>query len=191
MSRSYPASLDPALASPQERLARLSRRMEWVTTVGIVLIVVLVGLAFVIPDWSRNLLLSRLGATGAKLPLGPSDQIVLAMIYAVPLGIMIWGLWQVRALFRDFAAGHVFTGDAAQRLRLFGLSVLLQGPLGPLTATVLALVLSLGNPPGQRYLVLTFSINDYVALIVGGVLIAIAAVMREAVRLADENAAFV
>ncbi|MFD2184231.1 DUF2975 domain-containing protein [Rhodoplanes azumiensis] len=181
----------PAIASAQARLARLSRRMEWVTTLGIVLIVVLMGLAFVIPDWSRNLLLHRLGATGAKLPLAASDQAVMAMIHAVPLGLMIWGLWQVRSLFRDFAAGLVFTAAAAQRLRLFGFSVLLQGPLGPLTATALALALSLGNPPGQRYLVLTFSINDYVALIVGGVLIAVAAVMREAVQLADENAAFV
>lgn len=191
MSWSSPLADDAAVASSQARLARLSRRMAWVTTVGIVLIVVLMGLAFAIPDWSRNLLLNRLGATGAKLPLGPAEQAALAAIYAVPIGVMVWGLWHVRALFRDFAIGRVFTADAAERLRRFGLSVLLQGPLGPLTATALALALSLGNPPGQRYLVLTVSINDYVALIVGGVLVAIAAVMREAARLADENAAFV
>lgn len=191
MSWSSPLADDAAVASSQARLARLSRRMAWVTTVGIVLIVVLMGLAFAIPDWSRNLLLNRLGATGAKLPLGPAEQAALAAIYAVPIGVMVWGLWHVRALFRDFAIGRVFTADAAERLRRFGLSVLLQGPLGPLTATALALALALGNPPGQRYLVLTVSINDYVALIVGGVLVAIAAVMREAARLADENAAFV
>ncbi|MDC7786752.1 DUF2975 domain-containing protein [Rhodoplanes sp. TEM] len=191
MSWSSPLADDAAVASSQARLARLSRRMAWVTTVGIVLIIVLMGLAFAIPDWSRNLLLNRLGATGAKLPLGPAEQAALAAIYAVPIGVMVWGLWHVRALFRDFAIGRVFTADAAERLRRFGLSVLLQGPLGPLTATALALALSLGNPPGQRYLVLTVSINDYVALIVGGVLVAIAAVMREATRLADENAAFV
>ena len=191
MTRSFQGTAETVDVAPQARLARLSRRMAWVTTVGIVLIVALMGLAFAIPEWSRNLLMSRLGATGAKLPLGPSEQAVLAVIYAVPVGVMVWGLWHVRALFRDFAAGRVFTADAAERLRRFGLSVLLQGPLGPLTATALALVLSLGNPPGQRYLVLTFSINDYVALIVGGVLVAIAAVMREAARLADENASFV
>lgn len=191
MPGSFSSARNTVDPSPQGRLARLSRRMEWVTTVGIVLMIVLMGLAFAIPDWSRNLLLNRLGATGAMLPLGPSEQVMLALIHGVPVGLMVWGLWQVRALFRDFAVGRVFTVEAAQRLRLFGFSVLLQGPLGPLTATLLGLALSLGNPPGQRYLVLTFSINDYVALIVGGVLVAIAAVLREAVRLADENAAFV
>ena len=38
---------------------------------------------------------------------------------------------------------------------------------------------------------ITFSIHDYYALIVGGVLVAVATVMREAARLADENASFV
>jgi len=165
--------------------------MEWVTVAGIVLIVVGMSATAVIQPWSRNLLLARLGETGARLPLTPTDQALAALIVAIPVGVMIWGLWHVRALFRDFAHGRVFTGTAARHLQQFGVSVLLQGPLGPLTATALGLALSLGNPPGQRYLVLTLSIHDYFALIVGGVLVAVAAVMREAARIADENASFV
>jgi hypothetical protein len=40
-------------------------------------------------------------------------------------------------------------------------------------------------------LAITFSIHDYFALIVGGVLFAAASVMREAARIAEENASFV
>jgi hypothetical protein len=109
----------------------------------------------------------------------------------VPVGVMICGLWHVRALFRNFADGRVFSDSAAHHLQRFGASVRAQGPLGPLTANALALTLSLGNPPGQRLLVVSLSINDYFAVIVGGVLVAAAAVMREAGRLADENASFV
>jgi hypothetical protein len=174
-----------------ERLTRMSRAMEWVTAAGMVLIVAGMVLVAIIPDWSRNLLLARLGETGTRLPLGPSEQAIAALIVAIPVGVMIWGLWHVRALFRDFAQGRVFTGTAARHLQRFGVSVLLQGPLGPLTATALGLALSLGNPPGQRYLVLTLSINDYFALIIGGVLVAVAAAMREAARLAEDNAGFV
>ena len=173
------------------RLARLSQAMMWVTTVGIVLIVVLTALGFVIPGWTRNLLLARLGGAGAALPLTPSGRLGAAGISAVPVGVMVWGLWRVRALFRDFAAGRVFTESAARHLQMFGVAVLVQAPLGPLSATALALALSLANPPGQRLLVITFSINDYFALVVGGVLVAVATVMREAARLADENASFV
>ena len=185
------ASPRSAPRSAATKLTRLSRAMEWVTVAGIVLIVAGMGLAAMIPAWSRNLLLARLGETGARLPLGPSEQAVAALIVAIPVGVMIWGLWHVRALFRDFAQGRVFTEVAARHLQLFGISVLAQGPLGPLTATALGLALSLGNPPGQRYLVLTLSINDYFAVIIGGVLVAVAAAMREAAKLADENASFV
>lgn len=180
----------PTASSP-DKLARLSRAMGWITTAGIVLIIVLMALAFIIPGWTRSLLLARLGETGAKLPLTPSSQVTAAAITAIPVGVLVWGLFHVRTLFGDFARGRVFTGTAARHLQFFGVSVLAQGPLGPLTATTLALALSLANPPGQRFLVIAFSINDYLALVVGGVLVAVAAVMREAARLADENAGFV
>lgn len=173
------------------RLHRLSRRMEWVTSVGVVLIVGGIALTAAIPSWCRNLLLARLGETGARLPLGASDQLMAGLIVALPVGVMIWGLVHVRALFREFADGMVFTSNAAHHLQRFGVSVLAQGVLGPLSATLLALALSFGNPPGERYLVLTLSINDYFAIIVGGVLVAVAAALREAARLADENASFI
>ncbi|RED31949.1 hypothetical protein BJ123_11339 [Rhodopseudomonas thermotolerans] len=178
---------DPAAA----RLVRLSRAMGWVTTVGIVLIVALVGAAFVVPSWARNLLLAKLGDIGNRLPLDAGNQALAAIIIAVPIAVMLWGLLNVRALFGEFARGQVFTATAATHLQRFGIAVLAQGALGPITATALALALSLGNPPGQRMLVLTLSSNDYVSVIVGGVLIAVATVMREATRLADENASFV
>ncbi|WP_420134929.1 DUF2975 domain-containing protein [Rhodopseudomonas sp.] len=178
---------DPAAA----RLVRLSRAMEWVTTIGIVLIVALIAAAFLVPSWTRNLLLTKLGEIGARLPLDSGNQALAAVIIAVPVVVMLWGLVNVRALFAEFARGRVFTAAAATHLQRFGIAVLAQGLLGPVTATALALALSLSNPAGQRMLVLTFSSNDYVSVIVGGVLIAVAAVMREATRLADENASFV
>ena len=51
--------------------------------------------------------------------------------------------------------------------------------------------MTVGNPPGERMMTIAFSINDYFALIVGGVLFAAATVMREAARIAEENASFV
>lgn len=187
-SLTAPAGLPGPAAA---KLVRLSRAMQWVTTIGIVLIVVLIGTAFVVPNWTRNLMLAKLGEIGTRLPLDAGNQAVAAIIIAVPVAVMLWGLVNVRSLFGEFVHGRVFTASTATYLQRFGVAVLAQGALGPITATALALALSLNNPPGQRLLVLTFSSNDYVSVIVGGVLIAVAAVMREASRLADENASFV
>ncbi len=50
---------------------------------------------------------------------------------------------------------------------------------------------TIDNPPGSRQLGIALSTNDYLALIVGGVLLAVAWVMVEATRIADEHASFV
>jgi hypothetical protein len=174
-----------------DRLRRFSRTMAMLTTLGILLIVVAMVLAFLIPDWTRNLLLARLGQAGHDLSLSPGHVIAAASITAIPVGVLLFGLWQVRALFLNFAGGQVFTLASARRLRDFAGAVLAQAILGPITATALSIALTLNNPPGGRQLVIALSVHDYLALIVGGVLLAVAWVMVEATRIADENASFV
>jgi hypothetical protein len=180
----------PAIAATH-RFVRLSRLMVWLATIGIVLVIGLTLLGVALSDWTRNFLLARLGQTGAALPIDATGRAITAAVLALPVGLMAWGLWHVRALFAQFAAGHVFTASAARHLQLFGASVLAQAPLGPLISVALTVALTLGNPPGERMLAVAFSIHDYFALIVGGVLFAAASVMREAARIAEENAGFV
>jgi hypothetical protein len=183
-------SIAPA-PNAADRFVRLARVMMWLATIGMVLVIGLSLLGVVFADWTRNFLLARLGQSGAALPIGASDRAITAAIIALPVGVMAWGFWHVRALFAEFAAGRVFTEAAARHLQLFGASVLAQGPLGPLLSVALTVGLTLASPPGERMLAITFSIHDYFALIVGGVLFAAASVMREAARIADENAGFV
>jgi hypothetical protein len=173
------------------RLARLSRVMEMVIWFGIALIAVLTIAALLIQDWTRNIALAKLGQAGAALPITPPGQAVAGLVLAIPVGLMVYGLLAARRMFGEFAGGEIFSERAARHLQIFAATVLAQAPLGPLTAAGFSAALSLGNPPGQRALTIAFSVNDYFALIVGGVLFAAATVMREAARLADENKGFV
>jgi hypothetical protein len=165
--------------------------MAMLTTLGMLLIAAAMIAVFLIPDWTRNLLLARLGQAGHDLSLSLGHLIAAAAITAVPVGVLLFGLWQVRALFLNFVDGHVFTLASARLLRNFAGSVLAQAILGPISSTALMLAFTLNNPPGNRQLVITLSVHDYLALIVGGVLLAVAWVMVEATRIADENASFV
>ena len=173
-----------------DRLRRFSRAMAMLTTLGMLLIAAAMIAVFLIPDWTRNLLLARLGQAGHGLSLSPGHLIAAAAITAVPVGVLLFGLWQVRALFLNFVDGQVFTLASARLLRNFAGSVLAQAILGPISSTALMLAFT-NNPPGSRQLVITLSVHDYLALIVGGVLLAVAWVMVEATRIADENASFV
>jgi hypothetical protein len=179
------------LSVPLGRIARLSRALEIATDIGIALVATLTVACFLIPDWSRNLLLAKLGQAGAALPVTPPARLAAAAVVATPVAVMLYGLWNVRALFREFARGRVFTADAARHLQIFAVTVLAQAPLGPLTSAGLSFAVSMAQESGPRMFAITLSLHDYYALIVGGALFAIASVMREAARLADENAGFV
>jgi hypothetical protein len=179
------------LAAPLDRLARLSRVMEIMTDVGIALVLGLTVACFLIPDWSRNLLLAKLGQAGAALPVTPQARLAAAGVVAIPVAVMLYGLLNVRALFRELGRGRVFTGQAARHLQIFAATVLAQAPLGPLTSAALSVAVSMTDETGARMHAITFSLHDYYALLVGGVLLAVATVMREAARLSDENASFV
>lgn len=180
----------PAFAN-SDRLRRFSNAMVIVTSIGMVVIAVAMCLVFFVPEWTRNLLLARLGEAGRDLTLTPGRVAAGAAVTAVPVGVLLFGLWQARALFADFAAGRVFTPSSVRRLRNFAACVMAQAALGPLSSTALLIAFTLSNPPGSRQLGIALSTNDYVALIVGGVLLAVAWVMAEAARIADENASFV
>ena len=185
-------SADVNLASPAfSRLARLSRFMKIAIWIGIVLIGGLTLLAMIIPDWTRNIALAKLGEAGEILPITPLGQVTAGLVLAVPVGVMIFGLLAARCMFGEFSRGEVFTERAANHLRTFAASVLAQAPLGPLSAAGFSAALSLGNPPGQRGFSIVFSTNDYFAFVVGGVLFAAATLMREAARLDRENKSFV
>ena len=135
-----------------DRLRRFSKAMAMLTTLGIVLIAVAMILVFLIPDWTRNLLLAaRLGQAGHDLSLSPGRLIAGAAITAVPVGILLFGLWQVRTLFLNFVDGHVFTLTSARLLRDFAGSVLAQAILGPISSMALMLAFTLNNP-GKSHL---------------------------------------
>jgi hypothetical protein len=186
------SSVELNLTSPAfSRLIRLSRLMEIAIWVGIALIGSLSLAAAIIPDWTRNVALAKLGEAGEILPITPFGQFAAGIVLALPVGVMIWGLLAARRMFGEFSQGDVLTESAANHLRIFAASVLAQAPLGPLTAAGFSAALSLGNPSGRRFLAVAFSTTDYFALIVGGVLFAAATVMREAARLDRENKSFV
>jgi hypothetical protein len=182
-----------------DRLRRFSNAMVIVTSIGIALIAALmitvffgsVIVVFFMPDWTFNLPLVRLVTAGGTITLTPARVAAAAAIIAIPVGVLLFGLWQARALFADFARGCVFTLANARHLRDFAACVLAQAILGPLSSAALFLALTFSNPPGNHQFAISLSLDNYLALIVGGVLLAVAWAMVEATRIADEHASFV
>ncbi len=114
-----------------------------------------------------------------------------AAVSVLPIGVGLFALWQLWQLFAEYGAGRVFGRVAQARLKRFAWALLVVALLAPLVRAAMSVVLTLGNPPGQRMLAISLSWNDYLAVLLAAVLIAIATVMAEAVRAAEENEGFV
>lgn len=115
-----------------------------------------------------------------------------ALAVNLPLALLtLYALWCLWRLFGGYLRGEVFTDAATRLLRRMGQSVVAIAVAMPLTDTATVLALTLGNPPGQRYLSFQLGSSHFVVLLCGLVFVAMGQVMREAQRMAQENAEFI
>jgi hypothetical protein len=187
------------MASSLQRLSadnpalRQIRRVAWAVRA----LTLLAGIGLVSLPWALWLHPDWLAAATAGVPelkdVAFTSEVRLVTVAALLplLSIALAALWQLWQLFGGYAKGEVFTEAAATHLRRLGLITLLMCVAKPLTGALLSVTLSAYRAHGPRVLMVRLSSEDYLVLLFGAVLLAIALVMREAVRLAKENAEFI
>jgi hypothetical protein len=185
---SFPAHGAPL---PSRTLARLARLVRALVVLGAAVLAVVPPWVWSSPEWVRLHAQRNLGLEALPQSLGPGTLWLHALVGLPALATGFFLLWQLWRLFGEYGQGRVLGRAAVQHLRRFASGVLALGVLGPLTETLSVLVLTWHNPPGQRQLVINLSSDDYLHVLLGAVLLAIALVMAEAVRVAEENAEFV
>ncbi len=145
--------------------------------------------------WSPELMIQYvLHEVMPELPYRTPDGLTLALLWlslSLPLLSGLQLLWHVWRLFGHYGAGRVFDLTSVRHLQWLGWGLLALAAARPLSHTLAVLALSWHNPPGQRQLVLGISTDHYTLLMLGLVLVAMARIMRESVRVAQENAEFV
>lgn len=112
-------------------------------------------------------------------------------ISAVPLALLLAGVWQARKCFVLFAGGQVFTLLAVVALKRFASLAALSFVCSFVASTVLSTLLTINNAPGTRQLAIGLSTDQAFALFFAGVVWLMAAVIAQGLHLAEENANFV
>jgi hypothetical protein len=105
--------------------------------------------------------------------------------------ILIYGLWRLTLMFRSFAQGTFFTLETESHLRAFAYSVFGYTAVDFVMELPITALVTWSNPPGERFVSLSFGWNEVQLLIFGGLLFALTHVIAEGLRLARENAEFV
>jgi Protein of unknown function (DUF2975) len=188
------AALSPSKGSPRHRLQRMSLWMRALIAAGAtVLLAVVVWMC--VSDTALLEAYRRLavpaGVSAEQLAARPSTRVWIVATSLPGVLLALYGLLQAWHLFGAYAHGVVFGLAASARLRRLGWVFTAMAFMRPAAHTVLVLLLSAHNPPGQRRLVLGFGWEDYLCLLFGGLLCAVSWAMVEATRIETENAGFV
>ena len=124
-------------------------------------------------------------------PLALWQRIAGAVVTALPLGLLLAGVWQARRCFGMFAQGQVFTLQATALLGRFAGWVAWAALASMLAGSATSVLLTLNNPPGQRHLSISIGSNHVFTLFFAGLVWLMAAVIAQGHTLAEENEGFV
>lgn len=177
--------------SDLERLSAISRVLGWMSLALMVLLPLSVVLSWLSFDTFGPAIADRLGVAReyADLSRLSSTQIIMGVaVMMAPVGIMVFGLWNLRQLLDGFGRGRIFTLENTRSLRIFAWSVLAVIVVQFFADGLLSMVLTLNNPDGKRVLALSLSTEQLIALFFGAVFVVIARVLEEGRKLADDNA---
>jgi hypothetical protein len=188
-------SMSPRQALLAARLGGLSTGVQALTAVGAALLTAVPLLLAFAPLWWVAMLLggpdegSVMHQLETELTSAVRTRLVAVML--IPVMVSLAVLWQVWQLFGEYRRGRVFSATSLAHLRRFSWALVGLALVQPLSRVLMSVAISLDNPPGHRHLVVSFSSNDFAVLLLGLVFVAIARVMVEAARAAEEVEQFV
>lgn len=131
---------------------------------------------------------------GVSAPIGSLSERgywAALTIGLVPAGLFVAAMLRLSSLFGRFGRGQVLEEENAQRLTRVGWLLTAMGVATPLARALQSVALTFDNPSGQKQLAITLDPGTFGVLAAGVALVAFGLVLREAVRLADENQSFV
>ncbi|MEP0067830.1 DUF2975 domain-containing protein [Pyruvatibacter sp.] len=186
-----PTSTSPATRG-MHRIQRVSGILHMLLSLLLPGLPLLMGLGWaLVPD-------ATVGASfGIFMGVGEGEELTLLdrgagfIASLLPLSVILYGVWHLRALFGLYADGEILGTANAGRLRALAMTLILWLPAQFVGDAVISLALSIDNPPGERFIALNLSSNDFAITMIGAIALVISWVMVEAARAADDSASII
>ncbi len=124
----------------------------------------------------------------AKQTLPPATMTLAFLVSLIPASVAIYGLSTLKKLFQLYTKAIVFSEKNADCFRRLGYTLIAWVFANMIFTTLISIVISYGNPPGERMMVVGFGTSEISTLIIGAIVVLVSWVMNEATKLEDEQA---
>ena len=172
----------------------MQRTSAWLARACLALVIILPLLVlayWLVADASMLAVRANLLPSAIQKPLQDWQRVVGALLTLIPVVLMVRGLWEARMCFAQFAAGHVFTAQAVQRLRSFAAWISASSLGSILINPLLSALLTLNNAPNTRHLAIGIGTDHILSLLFATMVWVMASVIAQGQALAEENSSFV
>ena len=174
-----------------QRITTLSRKLRWTCTALIYCLPVACAIVWIF--------FNQLYATGPMMPLPvrvdhdlPGQiRFYAFLVDLIPLGAILYGLHKLRRLFRLYENGLIFTERNVDCFRGLGRALVVWVACHVARTTLLSIILTMNNPPGQRMVTVGLDSGDFTGVFVGVVVLIISWVMDEGRRIQEDQALIV
>jgi Protein of unknown function (DUF2975) len=171
------------------RLERISRYGEWVCLLGILLVG---GYSlFLAAQPAEAVAVLRRGIPGI-VNLPNDNMLILAGLVALlPALLFIYALWRAHNLFGLIGTGH-FLSEKSQWLMVhLGRLAIVLAILNILTHTLVVLILTSANPPGQKMLLIEIDSGTISSVIIAVLFFTFSLLVKETASIVEENKSFI
>lgn len=116
------------------------------------------------------------------------DQRIYAALAGLTVSLISMAAFYVLIkLFSLYSRGIIFSSENVDCYRKLGYLIIIIMPAGILHTSVMSVIISLHNPPGQRVITLSISILDIAIVIIGVLVVMISWIMDAGRDLQDEH----
>ncbi|MEZ9397302.1 DUF2975 domain-containing protein [Vibrio splendidus] len=116
-----------------------------------------------------------------------TTRIIAMFTSLVMFSILMYALTVLIRLFRNYERGEIFSLENAMSYQKLGYSLFYWVLGSVIYGSLMSVILSFNNPPGERIFEISFVGMDFLTLILGIIILIISWVMKEGYILADEH----
>lgn len=127
------------------------------------------------------------GSTLNPHPLSIKLQFIGFTVSLLPLAALLYGVTNLRRLFALYREGIFFSFEQVLIFKRISKALFAWVLCSTIYESVKSVLFSIGNPPGERIISLTFSSPEITNLIIAAIVLVIARIMDEGRVLAEEQ----